>query len=261
MLLKGVAALLLTGALTASAEPLKVLFIGNSYTYQNDLPQVLAKIAASAPEPVTVETGKVLVGGSTLQQHWSRPAGFDEIRRADWDYVVLQDHSLLGGRIVNEIPELAPPDKFFEFARLYNAEIRKTKARTVFYLTWSREKFPETQAQLTEAYRSIAKELSAVVAPVGLAFMNARIGKPGLQLYMPDQSHPSPAGTYLAACVFYAVLTGRNPAGLTATVVDDQRKPQSPKELVRLSAGDAEFLQQVAWRTVQAGFAVTSAAR
>jgi hypothetical protein len=231
-------------------QNLKILFIGNSYTIQNNLPLVLTKLAAAAPEPIRIETGRVLVGGSTLQQHWGRPAGLEAIRKGGWDFVVLQEQSMLGGRIVDGVPELAGPAAFLEFARLYNAEIRKTNARTVFYLTWSREAFPETQAKLTEAYRSAARELSATLSPVGLAFMNARIGNPELKLYNADQHHPSPTGTYLIACVFYAALMQRNPAGLPAVIIDDS-KPESPKELIRLSDEDAAYLQKVAWRTVQ----------
>ena len=229
---------------------LKVLFIGNSYTYFNDLPQTLAKLAASATPPLTIETGRFLIGGATLQRHWREGKALELVRQGEWDYVVLQDQSMLGG-VDNEEPHVASPAALLEFARLFNAEIRKSRARTVFYLTWAREGHPELQARLTDAYRTAAREMSALLAPVGLAVMSARILNPAMPFYRADHSHPSPAGTYLAACVFYAVLTGRNPVGLPSAEVGDGIRNETPLPSVLLSAEDAAFLQKVAWRTVQ----------
>ncbi len=211
-------------AQTTPTAPIKVLFIGNSYTYVNDLPATLSGFGG-------IETAKVTVGGSTLKAHWGRPAALEAIRKGEWDYVVLQEHSLFGGYILGGEPSPFPNAPFLEFSRLFNAEIRKTKAKTVLYLPGAREGFPETQARLTDAYWTLAREISALPAPVGLAFASARILQPGIKLYNKDQSHPNPAGTYLAACVFYAVLTGQSPIGLPGTLED------------------AAFLQQVAWRT------------
>ena len=236
----------------AAAAPVRILFIGNSYVYVNKLPLALAKLAASAVDPVRIETSEVVVGGATLQQHWAKGDALEAIRKGVWDWVVLQEQSSLGGRSTGAdgVALPGPPERFYEFARLFNAEIRKTKAHTLLYLTWANEQAPEGQARLTEAYRSLARELSATLAPVGIAFQNARTGNSALSLYRSDHSHPSPAGTYLIACVFYSVVTGRNPAGLTATILDEQHKPDEPLEMIRLSVDDAAYLQRVAWRTV-----------
>ena len=236
-----------------SQPPIRILFIGNSFVYMNKLPLALSRLAASGVDPVRIETGEVSVGGSTLQQHWGRGDAVEAIRKGTWDWVVLQEQSLLGAGIVGAdgFTFPGPPDQFYESARLFSGEIRKTKARTLFYLTWASEFTPEGQARLTEAYRSIARELSATVAPAGIAFQNARIGNPAVSLYRSDHSHPSPAGTYLIACVFYSVLTGRNPAGLTNIILDEQHKPDEPLDLIRLSNDEASFLQKVAWHTVE----------
>jgi hypothetical protein len=234
-----------------AAQPVRILFIGNSYTYVNDLPLTLVKLAASASEPVPVEFGRVLVGGATLQRHWREGAAVEAIRKAEWDYVVLQEHSLLGANLADAAPRIPVPDLFYEFVRLFNGEIRKTRARTVLYGTWARQSAPELQARLTEAYRRMARELSALLCPVGIAFQNARILKPDVQLFRPDGSHPSPAGTYLAACVFYAVLTGRSPAGLPSAEVAVQTASRPATETTRLAQDDAALLQRIAWRTVE----------
>lgn len=234
-----------------AAPPLRVLFIGNSYTYYNDLPETLRKLAASATPPVAIETARVLVGGSTLQQHWQRGKAQEAIREGTWDYVVLQEHSLLGGKVVEPEPVVAPVAGFFEFARLFNAEIRRTRARTIFYMPWSREAFPEQQFRISDAYRAEARELMAMVAPVGPAMMAARIGDPSISFYHGDHSHPKPPGTYLAACVFYAVITGRSPVGLPSREVGDSTKNETPVPAIHLPHALAAYLQHVAWRAVQ----------
>jgi hypothetical protein len=235
-------------------EPIRILFIGNSYTYTQKLPLALIKMAAASAEPLKIETAEVVVSGATLQQHWAAGNALAEIQKGVWDWVVLQDHSVFGAEVAGPDGGTLPgsPERFFEFARLFNAEIRKTKARTLFYMTWAREQSPEGQARLTEAYRDIAEELSAAVAPVGLAFMNARIGDPNLRLYQTDHSHPSPAGTYLAACVFYSVITGRSPVGLPRTITDEAHKPNEPAIALYVPQEEAAHLQRVAWRTVLA---------
>jgi len=233
------------------AQPVRILFIGNSYTFFNDLPQTLAKLAASATPPLKIETGRALVGGATLQRHWREGRALEAIRQGDWDYVVLQEQSLLGNGLSDAELVVAGPAFFLEFARLFNAEIRKTRARTVFYMTWAREGNPEFQARLAEAYREASREMSALLAPVGLALQNARILDPSLKFYHADRSHPTSIGTYLAACVFYAVLTGQSPVGLPSADVGEGTANESPLPQIQLPQSQVEFLQRVAWRTVE----------
>ena len=212
-----------------AADNLRVLFIGNSFTFMNDLPQLTARLAASARPPRTLETKFVGEGGATLKRHWEAGKALEAIRKGKWDYVVLQDQSELGLGLNN-------PTLFHTYARLFDAEIRKAGAKTVFFLTWARRDSPQDQALLTDAYASIAAELKAIVAPVGVAWQKALAENPKLVLHYSDGSHPGAAGSYLAACVFYTVLYSSSPEGL------------GPDQL---NATDAAFLQRIAWRTAK----------
>lgn len=228
---------------SSSSQRLRVLFIGNSFTYVNDLPRLVARLAANESRPL--ETRMVTVGGASLKSHWDDGQALAAIKGAKWDYVVLQEQSALP---VNN------PKLMHEYARLFDAEIKKAGAKTVFYLTWAREDHPEKQAAITEAYTSIAGELGALLAPVGLAWQRALKEKPGLRLYHEDKLHPSPAGTYMAACVFYGVLYGKSPEGLTRRLIDSQFGTDNEGanlDLDNLSEADARLIQRIAWQTAQ----------
>jgi hypothetical protein len=100
------------------------------------------------------------------------------------------------------------------------------------------------QEGLNRGYFSIAKELDAEVAPVGMAWKRALAADPKPVLHRDDRSHPNPAGSYLAGCVFYATLLGKSPVGLPAEL------KLGSKTLVKLDEKLAARLQEVAWQTV-----------
>jgi len=227
-------------AASRPARPMRVLFVGNSYTGVNDLPRMLEQFGQAAGRPI--ETARCVPGGWTLQKHWDGPAR-KMIAEGNFDRVVLQEQS--------QLPIVAP-GLMHKYVRLFDAEIRKAGGKTILFETWARKDRPDQQAELTKAYTDIARELGATVAPVGSAWQKALAQRPGLDFYHDDNSHPKPAGSYLAACVFYAVLTGKNPEGLPAKITAEVQAGRSrlKKVLADLPAADAAFLQQIAWQTV-----------
>jgi len=211
-----------------------VLFIGNSYTSNHDLPGMLAALVAAADLPTKLQVETDLADNATLEDHWGARSVRDRIRSRNWDFVVLQEQSLR---------PLKAPDRMEKYARLLHAAIRKREAKTVLFLTWARKAKPKTQKELNRVYYKVAASLKARVVPVGPAWARVRRERPKLKLFAHDGSHPTQAGTYLAACVFYAVLTGRSPVGLPAKVAyrDDG--------LVELKPAVANYLQKTAWKT------------
>src|SRR5437764_4943587 len=120
---------------TTAKKPLRVLFIGNSYTFFNGGMGTLVQSLASAVKGGRrLEFVEVTKGGQTLEGHWAEGKALAEIRKGGWDYVVLQEHSM---RPVSE------REKMWMYARMFDAEIKKTGARTVFYETWARKNRPE----------------------------------------------------------------------------------------------------------------------
>lgn len=213
----------------------RILFIGNSYTYCNELPKMVAQLAAEAGRN-DVEVVQVASPGVTLEWH----AKNKETRTAlakTWDSVVLQEHSI---RPIEDTP------KMVQAATALYARFAETGAQTVLFMTWARQHFPEMQAGLARVYTALAECIGARVAPVGLAWQAALSADPSLMLYTSDRSHPTPLGSYLAACVFYATFFGESPVGLPAKLMT-----AGNIVLVELSETQARLLQSVAWDTVQ----------
>lgn len=232
---------------------LRVLFIGNSYTFVNNLPGLVIELAAHEAKPVDAEM--VVIGGARLADLWAEGSALAAVRRGHWDYVVLQEQSTLGSWVVtNGIDQIGDPALFRQYVRLFNTEIQKVGAKTVLFLTWARQNAPQNQAILTQAYTSIAGELHVTVAPVGLAWQRVLSLNPAFVLHQSDGSHPNSAGSYLAACVFYATFYHKSPEGLPAQIanglVDDAGNRQYGE--VNLNASDALFLQRTAWQVVSA---------
>ncbi len=210
---------------------MKLLFIGNSYTNRNDLPGLLTALAASGNAPSPLETERILANGASLRQHWNAGKAKEYIGRGGWDFVVLQEQSTL---------PLKNPVRYHENVRLFDTEIKASGAQTVLYGTWARQKAPETQTALNEAVQTIAQETGAIVAPVGIVWAHLLKTHPEVSLYDADGSHPSPAGSSLAACVFYATLFRESPVGLAMP------------ERLGLGVEVAASIQEAAWQVVSA---------
>ena len=184
---------------TTPKGPLRVLFVGNSYTSTADLPGKVRELCAIAGVPVTIQYAGF--GGGTLEDYYNTADVRGAITGAKWDIVVLQEQSMrpIIARFLME-----------RYARLLDADIKASGGRTVFYLTWNRAFLPDNQPYLTRAYQGLARELGAGMCPVGIARQNVQMLRPDINLYDPDGSHPSELGVYLAACTFFTVLTGQD---------------------------------------------------
>jgi hemolysin-activating ACP:hemolysin acyltransferase len=217
-------------ASVAESPPAKVLFVGNSFTYYNNsLHNHYRKlVAASGHEFDKPSRARIMtISGGHLTEH---AGGITKVVGAEeWDVVVMQGHSL------GPISE-ATAEPFRAAAREYSEYIRDHGARPVFFMTWAYIGRPEMMAKLDAAYSELGHELDAQVVPVGLAFATVTEQRPDIALRIADARHPTLAGTYLAACTFYAALHNESPNGLVYTAGLDEE--------------EATYLQRVAWKTV-----------
>lgn len=220
----------------SAKKGLRVLFVGNSFTYFHNMPDMVGKMARAANEELPLFAVQETPGGRTLQQHWESGAVVKLIESAKWDWVVLQEQS--------QLPALAPAvvdNSFDPFVRQFDGKIKMNGARSMLYLTWgykngdpgvANDSYTRMQERLNRGYLHCAKSVSAEVAPVGSAWEEALKRDPKIDLWDGDGRHPSQKGSYLAACVFYGMLYGKSPLGNAFTA--------------DLAPADAKFLQQVA---------------
>ena len=218
LLLAGCAPAESCAAAPTPGAALRVLFIGNSYTQVNDLPQIFTRLACSGRR--VVQTGLAAGGGWTLEQHAAAAQTLQKLQSQPWDLVILQEQSEIPAFEQNRRVSMYPA------ARQLVAKIRAQGANPLFLVTWAHRSgapeygipnYAEMQARINAGYLGIAGELGVLTVPVGEAWSRVR-GQPGApELWDQDGSHPSPAGTYLAACVLYATIYRQSPLGLTFT--------------------------------------------
>lgn len=195
-----------------SGEPVSVLFVGNSYTASNDLPGLFAVMGAAGGYDIEVKT--VAEGGAWLRDHVASRDVTVALTGGDWDYVVLQEQSIVPASATERVQAMYPAIR-----QLANTAA-DWETETVLFLTWARrDGFPDVgynsyepmQRVITKAYEEIAAEVGARVAPVGEAWGVTPVS---FDLYQADGSHPSISGTYLAAAVMYATVFGEDPREL-----------------------------------------------
>ncbi len=203
-------------ALPASAQLIrKVLFLGNSYTYSNNMPQILASIADGMGDSLIYDSH--LPGGFTLDNHANAPLSTSKIAAGGWDYLVLQEQS-----------QLPAFQTYFSNGTFGMASMFRTNSpcgRIMFYMTWGRKNgdasncaswppvctYAGMDSLLRLRYIEMADWHRGDISPVGAAWRWIRLNYPNIELYQSDESHPSAAGSYLAACVFYTSIFKKDP--------------------------------------------------
>lgn len=213
-------------------DSVRALFIGNSYTFYNDMVRMVRSIALSNGKKLAVKM--VAHGGWTLKQHAVSEETVNAIKEGGWDFVVLQEHSQGPAREKEWVQENVYKAAYSldSLRQLYNV-----RGKTVFYMTWGHEidTYRQTQQRLAQSYLKITTLLRAWCAPVGMAWKRVLSENSGVVLYDPDHSHPSLAGSYLAANVFYSVFF---------------QKPYTSTYDGSLPRGTALYLQRTAQETV-----------
>ncbi len=198
----------------------KVLFLGNSYTTTNNLPFLISNIARSNGDSLVYQMNAP--GGYTLQEHSTNTTSLSKIKAKAWDFVVLQEQSQLPSFPIHQVQT-----NVFPYARKLDSLIRLNNncTETMFFQTWGRKNgdasnctgwqpvctYEGMDSLLQERYRMMAVQNNAVISPAGAVWNYIRKHYPFIALYTGDGSHPSPAGSYAAACCFYTVLFRKNP--------------------------------------------------
>lgn len=242
-LLAAVAALVLVVVLGATANaqikpkiaalkdvPRNIIFVGNSYFYYNNsLHNHVLNLLRSADPANAYTATSATISGAPLRLH-DVDALLSSHKRKEFDAVIMADCSWC-----SVDPQRKPA--FAETVAKDVAIVRKHGAQPILFMTWAYADKPEMTQRLADVYTAAGNGNGALVIPAGLAFARAHTQRPELALNVPDKSHPTLAGTYLAACVVMASVYRRSPAGNSYHADLDDKT--------------AAFLQDAAWATVQ----------
>jgi hypothetical protein len=198
----------------------KVLFLGNSFIYTNNLPLVLQNFATAMGDTLLFDQNTI--GGYTLQMHSVDTTSISKIFSQHWDIVVLQEQSQLPA-----FPPAQVDTTTYPYAHILDSMVHANDSctRTMFMMTWGYENgdtsncaswppvctYAGMQLRLRQSYLQMGQDNAALVAPVGAAWEVVRDSFPAINMYISDLHHPAMPGTYLAAAVFYASIYHKSP--------------------------------------------------
>lgn len=234
-----------------SQQETNVLFIGNSFTFMNNMPTMFKEIAVSKGKKVYVDS--VVEGGKDLKYHSSQIETYEKIKAKKWDYLILQAHS----------NELAQPESKIDINTLPYAKkivdsVRATNScvQVVMYMTWAYKNgnpkwsvissYDSMQYRIKNQYMRFADLLDARVSPVGEVWKNVRANYTGINLYDPDNQHPSLAGSYLSACTHFASIFGESPIGNKAPAPVDEKV----RQIIEFNASQIVLNNLNQWRFI-----------
>jgi hypothetical protein len=202
----------------------RALFLGNSYTVAHNIPGMITDVALSAGDSLIWSSNAP--GGYTLQGHSTDAGSLGLIAQGNWDFVVLQEQSQRPSFPLSQVQ-----NEVFPFAAQLNNYINQHNAcaETVFYMTWGRKNgdagncaawppvctYQGMDSLLRLRYMMMANDNDAIVSPAGAVWRHIRTKYPDIELYEPDESHPSLAGAYAVACSFYTTFFRKSPMLIT----------------------------------------------
>ncbi len=250
-----------------TGKTLRVLFLGNSYTAYNNLPALTDSVARSSGD--TLITGRSVQGGYSLKDHCGYDYSLSQIRSGNWDYIVLQEQSQLPSFPIEQVE-----DECFPYAAILDSifNLYNPCGETMFYMTWGRKNgdpdncavwppvctYEGMDSLINLRTMMMAERQKAVVSPVGAVWHHIRDNYPNLELYAADESHPSIAGTYAAACCFYCALFRRDPTLITynhnlpendAAIIKSVVKRIVYDSLMNWHIGEYDLKSAFSWKT------------
>ncbi len=203
-----------------SAQPLRILFIGNSLTFTNDLPGMLQSIAAT--ESPSLQSDSVTFPGVSLDFHKLTGIAHTKLHAHPWDVVILQDYSTRP----REHPEATTASVTW-----FLTDIRAALASPLLFENWPRRNRWPAASQLFQNYQQIHTTTAIPLAPIGEAWQLARSRLPWFQPYVDDR-HPTRIGTYLAACVLFQSIYHHPP---TTTFLPRAITPDQATALIQIA--------------------------
>jgi len=212
------------------ADSAKVLFIGNSLTYSNDLPSMLEAIAAQAGKRLTADA--IAQPNASLEDHFRARTAHAALANGGYQIVIMQQGP-------SSLPESQA--NLLQWTERFASRIRAGGARPALYMVWPDITRSAWFDDVRNAYSNAALEVDGMFIPAGEAWRAAWRSDPALPLYDADQFHPSPLGSYAAALSMFCELYRQSPVGLPSSLT------LSNGQQVDFDADQARTVQLAAW--------------
>ncbi len=201
--------------MTAGRPTLNILFVGNESTFLNHMPYMVQLMAQTDPTAhFKIDLQMHVTQSASLAQLWHNPATRDILTSKSWDYIIIQPHNMWAateGSVYLTRKSISA----------WSSQIKQVKAQPVLFMTWPLEpshsaytdpnnpalKNYKNMHRLIRGYsKALAQEMDLIVSPIGDYWMAASMTAPEIELYSPDRSSPSLAGSYFTALVLYKTL-------------------------------------------------------
>ncbi len=228
----------------ADEDSVRILFIGNSFTYHNNMPDMVRDIATT--QKLKYSCSRIVKGGQRLSGHLKDPVLTETLAKGGWDYVIIQEQSSDPAGPTSLVRE-----KVYPAAHTLDSLVHagSPDAKVIFFMTWGHkygsifnvrnndhsyplsDSYEGMQERLKTSYLEMAYDNNAWCAPVGMAWKVAKEQMPNLWLYNQDSYHPSKAGSYLAANVIFTTILQRH----YQTKYDAGLSPETAEALQRIA--------------------------
>ncbi len=191
----------------------QVLFIGNSFTMNYDMPNKLETIARQNNH--SLYTKEVTTNGKDWKYHAVQPSTYATIRSNSWDYIFLQAKSF---ELILSDSTVLKHSLPYGKQMIDSIRHHHPKAKIALFMTWGYDQgiylshlnrqvdFEEMQQQLKKQYLAFADTFHTAVVPVGEVWKEIREQQPQIELYTSDQYHQNKTGSFLIAATFYTFL-------------------------------------------------------
>ena len=202
----------------SSINPMKILFIGNSYTHYNNMPAIFEKLSKS--KKIKIDVVMNAKSNHTFKMHCERPELFESIRSKKWDYVVLQGFS----RELMYDKEVIDTASLPYFKRIVDSIYTNHNCTNVLlYMTWGYKNgfvsgmdsltYDDMSSRVQRGYEYLSELYNLSIVPIGQIWKSFRRNNPNVELYQEDGQHPNIYGSYLIASGFYSSIFKASPIG------------------------------------------------
>ena len=206
-----------------------ILFVGNSLTYFNDMPEIVAAISLGAEDDPPMRVGMIAFPNFALEDHWNRGDALEAIDSGEWDVVVLQQGP-------STLPESR--DHLVEWAGRFAERIRAAGGEPALYSVWPTDGTEGGYDATLASYAAAAEAVDGLLIPAGEAWRAARARDSTLDFTLFDGFHPNLLGSVVVAYAVWHAIGGRTPVGLPSEI-------ESPElDRITMPSGLAALVQQ-----------------